>query len=84
MRVENGVVTTIPIAFGSVAPTIVRRPDIESDLIGKTPAEIRSIKDKITEMYEPYITPIDDQRSTAEYRKRVCLNMLGDFLSQQG
>ncbi|MGE5496166.1 MAG: FAD binding domain-containing protein [Burkholderiales bacterium] len=84
MRVENGVVTAMPVAFGSVAPTVVRRPEIESALIGKTPAQIRDMKDNIADMYEPHITPIDDQRSTAEYRKRVCLALLHDFLSQQG
>lgn len=84
MRVENGVVAAIPLAFGSVAPTVVRRPEIESALIGKTPAEVRYMKDSIVEMYEPHIRPIDDQRSTAGYRKNVCLALLGDFLSQEG
>ena len=82
MRVENGVVTAMPVAFGSVAPTVVRRPEIESTLVHKTPDEIRDMKDNIADMYEPYITPIDDQRSTAEYRRRVCLALLRDFLSQ--
>lgn len=84
MRVESGVVTAMPIAFGSVATTVVRRPEIECSLIGKTPAAIRDMKDSIVEMYEPFIRPINDQRSTAGYRKRVCLNLLGDFLSQEG
>lgn len=83
MRVQDGVVAAIPISFGSVSVTMVRRPEIESILIGKTPAEIRSMKDAIVSMYEPYIRPIDDQRSTAEYRKKVCLSLLDDFLSQQ-
>jgi xanthine dehydrogenase FAD-binding subunit len=83
MRIEDGIVMAIPIAFGSVAPTVVRRPDIEAALSGKTPAEIRGMKDNIIKMYEPYITPINDQRSTAEYRKRVCLALLADFLSQE-
>ncbi len=83
MSVHDGVVTSIPISFGSVSVTVVRRPEIEAMLIGKTPAEIRSMKDAIVSMYEPYVRPIDDQRSTAEYRKKVCLSLLDDFLSQE-
>lgn len=83
MRVQDGVVAAIPISFGSVSVTMVRRPEIEVMLIGKTPAEVRSMKDAIVSLYEPYIRPIDDQRSTAEYRKKVCLSLLDDFLSQQ-
>ena len=34
------------------------------------------------ELYAPVVRPIDDQRSTAAYRKQVCLNLLADFLEQ--
>ena len=82
VRLENGLITTIPIAFGSVAVTVVRRPELEARLYGRTPEELRAAKDEILDWYEPYIRPIDDQRSTADYRKAVCLGLLGDFLSQ--
>ena len=84
MTLQKGRVTAIPMAFGSVAITVVRRPEIESALIGKTPEELRKLKDAIAAKYEPFILPIDDQRSTAKYRKQVCLSLLKDFLSQEG
>jgi CO/xanthine dehydrogenase FAD-binding subunit len=82
VRVEDGVIAALPIAFGSVAVTVVRRPEIEAVLAGKTPGDIRAMKDEIVAMYDPHIRPIDDQRSTAVYRKKVCLALLDDFLSQ--
>lgn len=83
MSLQEGRVAAIPMAFGSVAITVVRRPEIEAGLIGKTPEELREQKDAIAAEYEPYILPIDDQRSTAAYRKKVCLSILKDFLSQE-
>jgi xanthine dehydrogenase FAD-binding subunit len=82
--VENGKVAAIPMSFGSVAPTIVRKPDIEATLIGKTLEEITVAADEIVRQYEPFVTPIDDQRSTAAYRKQVCLGLLKDFLTDGG
>ncbi len=82
-RIEGGVITAIPMAFGSVAATVVRSPKTESALIGKTPAEASAMKADIAKLYDPLITPIDDQRSTAVYRKEVCLALLKDFLSQE-
>ncbi len=84
VRIQDGVVAAIPIAFGSVATTVVRRPVIESALIGKTPEELRHMKDEIIELYSSYVKPIDDQRSTAAYRKQVCLSLLDDFLLLEG
>jgi CO/xanthine dehydrogenase FAD-binding subunit len=80
-KIENGVVTAIPMAFGSVAATVVRSHQIESALIGKTPARLSAMSGEIAKMYEPLIVPIDDQRSTAVYRKKSCLALLTDFLS---
>jgi xanthine dehydrogenase iron-sulfur cluster and FAD-binding subunit A len=68
-------------AFGSVAATVVRSHQIESALIGKTPARLSAMSGEIAKMYEPLIVPIDDQRSTAVYRKKSCLALLTDFLS---
>jgi len=83
-KVEGGVVAAIPMAFGSVAETVVRSPEIESALIGKTPEEVRATAEAVVQMYDPLIKPIDDQRSTAQYRKKVCLALLADFLSGGG
>jgi CO/xanthine dehydrogenase FAD-binding subunit len=61
------------IAVGSVAPTVVRLPQTEAALAAGAPiAEAQR-----TLLHE--IAPIDDLRSTAEYRRRVAANLLARF-----
>jgi CO/xanthine dehydrogenase FAD-binding subunit len=61
------------IALGSVAPTVVRLPKTEAALAAGVPIE--SAKRMLAEE----IHPIDDVRSTAEYRRRVAANLLARF-----
>ena len=64
------------IALGSVAPTVVRLPRTEALLAGGgSIEEARALM--LTE-----IAPIDDIRSTAEYRRRVAANLLEAFWKQ--
>jgi xanthine dehydrogenase small subunit len=62
------------IALGSVAPTVVRLPSTEAAL-----AEGASITEAQRILIEE-IAPIDDIRSTAEYRRRVAANLLARFM----
>jgi len=74
-KIVMAAVRSVPprIALGSVAPTIVRVPRTESLLAGGgTIAEARR-----TLLEE--IRPIDDMRSTADYRRRVAANLLEQF-----
>lgn len=58
------------IAIGSVAPTVVRLRETEDALAaGASIADAQAVL-----MRE--VTPIDDLRSTADYRRRVCANLL--------
>ena len=61
------------IAFGSMAATVVRVPRTEEAL-----ASGRSIDDAI-QVLATEIKPIDDVRSTAEYRMRVASNLVRQF-----
>lgn len=63
------------IAFGSVAPTVVRLRDVERILAasGDIDAAVAALANDIT--------PIDDLRSTATYRQRVSANLLRRFWS---
>jgi xanthine dehydrogenase small subunit len=61
------------IALGSVAPTVVRLPRTEAAL-----ASGASIGDA-QRILSDEIVPIDDERSTAEYRRRVAANLLASF-----
>src|SRR5437016_6405760 len=61
------------IALGSVAPTVIRLPKTEGALASGAPIE------EARRVLEGEIRPIDDLRSTAEYRRRVSSNLLEAF-----
>jgi CO/xanthine dehydrogenase FAD-binding subunit len=58
------------LAFGSVAPTVIRATRTEEALAGGA-----SI-DEAERILATEITPIDDVRSNAEYRRRVSCNLV--------
>jgi xanthine dehydrogenase small subunit len=64
------------IAFGSVAPTVVRVPRTEAHLAA------RGSVDAAIELLQEEISPIDDLRSTADYRRRVAGNLLRQFWTE--
>jgi CO/xanthine dehydrogenase FAD-binding subunit len=66
------------IALGSVAPTVIRATRTERALAGGA-----SLADA-QRMLEQEIAPIDDIRSTAEYRRRVASNLLARFWTDSG
>jgi CO/xanthine dehydrogenase FAD-binding subunit len=70
--------TDFRFAFGAVAPTVIRIPELEAAVVAG--AGIREAR----RIAEPHIVPIDDQRSTAAYRKAVALNGLEEFLRTLG
>jgi CO/xanthine dehydrogenase FAD-binding subunit len=61
------------IAFGSVAATVVRVPKTEAALAGG-----HTIEEALAVLRQE-IKPIDDVRSTAEYRLRVASNLVRQF-----
>ncbi len=63
------------VALGSVAPTVVRLPRTEEAL-----ASGASI-DEAQRVLMDEVHPIDDVRSTADYRRRVCANLLARWWS---
>lgn len=69
---------TPKIAFGSVAPTVVRVPETEAAL-GRG-AGI----DEAALILAREIAPIDDLRSTGEYRLQVSVNLLRRFWAETG
>ncbi|OEH85322.1 hypothetical protein BHU72_04295 [Desulfuribacillus stibiiarsenatis] len=80
---DNGqMIEDVRISFGAVAPVAVRSIAIEQGLIGLSVAQVKDQLDSILNQYEPLIAPIDDQRSTAAYRKKVALRILRHFLKE--
>jgi CO/xanthine dehydrogenase FAD-binding subunit len=77
--IENRI-EKVRIALGSVAPIPIRCHQTEQTLANQplTNEAIESALQALT----AEITPIDDIRSTRDYRLRVSLNLLQDFLSQ--
>ena len=75
---ESGRIVEARIAFGSVAPVPVRCREVESLLAGERvrPSLIEDCRRKLLSE----IAPIDDARSSREYRKRVAQNLLEEFL----
>jgi CO/xanthine dehydrogenase FAD-binding subunit len=74
--VVAGVWDTPPrLAMGSVAPTPLRLSQTEQAL--GSGASLGEAQDTL----QREIAPIDDLRSTAEYRRRVAANLLGQFCS---
>jgi xanthine dehydrogenase FAD-binding subunit len=80
-RTSGQIIEDVRIAFGAVAPRVVRSKDTEKIILGKSIDEIREILPRISNCYSSLIQPIDDQRSNVKYRKTVSLNLLEHFLT---
>lgn len=83
IRINGAVIEDIRFAFGAVGPTMVRSLDIEKKLLGKTIPLAAADIAQVVAAFDKIIKPIDDQRSTAAYRKTVALNLLRYFLSMK-
>ena len=78
-RTYSGHIEDVRIAVGSVAPIVVRCVQTENALKGQSPdAETVNSAQGILRRE---ISPIDDIRSTANYRLQVALNLLADFVT---
>ena len=79
-EVENGKVKDLRMAFGSVSITCVRDRKVEEKYIGMSVEELHNhVEDVLADMGK-FVTPITDQRSTKEYRYKVAMNILKDFI----
>ena len=79
-EVENGKVKDLRMAFGSVSITCVRDRKVEEKYIGMSVEELHNhVEDVLADMGK-FVTPITDQRSTKEYRFKVAMNILKDFI----
>lgn len=79
-QMDGLLVKSIRIGLGSVAPIPLRCHQAEAVLTGQklTPALITHAREVIARE----IKPIDDIRSTSQYRSLVTQNLLGEFLGQ--
>lgn len=79
---SEGVVEKIRLAWGSVAPTIACSHEIETALVGKLLS--RTVLSEAKPLLYEAISPIDDIRAKAEYRRTVAANLLMRLLRYNG
>ena len=79
-RIQDQTIEDLRLAYGSIAPVPLRCIKTESALRGTRLGEDTIVKAKSELARE--IAPIDDIRSTRNYRLKVSLNLLEDFLMQ--
>jgi CO/xanthine dehydrogenase FAD-binding subunit len=72
----------VHLALGSVAPTPVRAPATEAVLEGAAPTE--AIADRAASTLAGELNPIDDVRSSADYRRAVAARVLHRLLRDEG
>jgi xanthine dehydrogenase small subunit len=72
----------VRIAFGSVAPTPIRAAATERILEGSVPTP--QIADQAAEALAAELQPIDDVRSTADYRRTVAARILHRVIREAG
>ena len=78
-RTNNGRIEDVRMAVGSVAPIVVRCVQTEAAIKGQTP-DAATLKSAQASLFHE-ISPIDDIRSTANYRLQVASNLLADFIA---
>jgi xanthine dehydrogenase small subunit len=73
----NGRIEDARIAYGGVAPTVIRLPKTESFLKGKAPS--LDIFESAGELARSEIKPISDVRGSADYRLQLAENIMVKF-----
>ncbi|HJT16451.1 MAG TPA: xanthine dehydrogenase, partial [Thermoanaerobaculia bacterium] len=76
MRV-NGRIEEPRVAYGGVAPTVVRLTKTEAFLDGQTPSI--EVFERAGEIARSEVKPISDVRGSAEYRAQLAENILSKF-----
>ncbi len=79
-RAVHGGIASIAIALGCVAPTVVRAPATEALLAGAVITD--GLIHKARECLMDELRPIDDIRSSAEYRRFAAAGLLARFLRE--
>jgi CO/xanthine dehydrogenase FAD-binding subunit len=78
--ISNNIISELRLAAASLAAFPTRLARTEDTLLGKAPDAASIATARAALLTE--VLPIDDIRSTAEYRRRVAANLLEEFLLQ--
>jgi CO/xanthine dehydrogenase FAD-binding subunit len=83
VQLQAGKVARLQLAFGSVAPTVVRSRTAEAALVGQPLAHLDALDKEMLAMAVNHdIFPIDDVRASAAYRRRVAGALAQRVLAQ--
>jgi CO/xanthine dehydrogenase FAD-binding subunit len=79
-RITDGLIENVRIGMGSVAPIPLRLKETEKELQGKRaePALVENARQSVARQ----IQPIDDIRSSAQYRTAVAENLVAEFVQK--
>jgi CO/xanthine dehydrogenase FAD-binding subunit len=78
----DGVLHQVRLAMGAVAPTVIRAQEAESELEGRRPTA--AVVDRSVRAVQAAVSPIDDARASAWYRREVVGNLLREALASSG
>jgi xanthine dehydrogenase small subunit len=73
----NGHIEEARVAYGGVAPTVVRLPKTESFLTGKAPS--LDVFERAGEIARSEVKPISDVRGSAAFRSQLAENIMSKF-----
>ena len=79
-RVSGHGIEDVRMAFGAVAPTVLRCRAAEELVKNHATTLTPNLRERAASLCAEQIKPIDDQRSNARYRKRTCLRLLDRFI----
>lgn len=78
--VDDGMVSSVRLAFGAVGPVVIRCREAEAMInaaaVNALPEQLSTLRQIVMDT----ISPIDDQRSTADYRRLVAANLMELFV----
>jgi xanthine dehydrogenase FAD-binding subunit len=80
--IADGRITRARVALGAVGPVVIRARAVERLLEGAAASGLPSLRGAIREAAADAARPIDDQRSTAEYRREVAASLVAGFVDQ--
>lgn len=76
---DDGAITEVRLALGAVGPLIIDADEAATGLLGKPlPSDTRAVGEAAAEL----ASPIDDQRATAPYRRRIIAAAVADSLAR--
>lgn len=78
--VEGGMVSSVRLAFGAVGPVVIRCRKAESLIKGAAVDALNGMQSDLLQAVLDGVAPIDDQRSSAEYRRQVAANLMKLFV----